>query len=218
MIEVVIGADEVGYGSIAGSLYVTSVAALPDWELKGLNDSKQLSPAARQRLLPRLQPLLSNEKHPQVVSTYTMTSGQIDKMGVREALRHCYERSLRYCIYDCMMGGLLIKRLYLDGDCTIGPEYREELKALGIGITQRPKADTIYQSVMAASVIAKEAHDKEMRELAVTWPNYGFDKHVGYGTPAHLSALRAYGPCPIHRMSYRPVAEAAKSHEQTVSD
>lgn len=226
MIEVAIGADEVGYGSIAGSMYVTCVAAPLDWRLEGLNDSKQLTRTARQALLPKLQPIRDNDKYTQVISTYIMTSGQIDKMGVRAALQHCYDRALQYCIHECLLNSLLIRRLFLDGDSTISSDYRNSVVSLGIAITQEPKADTLYPTVMAASVIAKEAHDKEMREFAVDWPNYGFDKHVGYGTPAHLAALRAYGPCPIHRMSYRPVAEAAldremrefEDHDQTVSD
>jgi ribonuclease HII len=61
---------------------------------------------------------------------------------------------------------------------------------------------------MAASILAKVARDRHMRELHAQWPQYGFDEHKGYGTPAHLAALREHGPCPQHRRSFAPVRSA----------
>ena len=71
--------------------------------------------------------------------------------------------------------------------------------------------DGLSFSIAAASVIAKVTRDRLMRELAKKHPEYGFDEHKGYGTPKHLAALRRHGPCPIHRRSFEPVAQAAFS-------
>lgn len=68
------------------------------------------------------------------------------------------------------------------------------------------KGDAISVSIAAASIIAKVTRDRMMRELAQTYPHYGFDSHVGYGTPQHLNAIRTHGPCPIHRRNW-PIAD-----------
>jgi ribonuclease HII len=68
--------------------------------------------------------------------------------------------------------------------------------------------DARVRSIMAASILAKVARDRHMRELHARWPGYGFDAHKGYGTPAHLEALARLGPCPEHRRSFAPVREA----------
>ncbi|HEY9541057.1 MAG TPA: ribonuclease HII, partial [Luteimonas sp.] len=68
--------------------------------------------------------------------------------------------------------------------------------------------DARDRSIMAASILAKVARDRFMRELHEAWPQYGFDLHKGYSTPTHLASLRAHGPCPQHRRSFAPVREA----------
>ena len=70
-----------------------------------------------------------------------------------------------------------------------------------------PKADAKIKEVSAASIIAKVARDHYMKDLATNYPEYGFERHVGYGTAAHKAALEKFGPCPEHRRSFRPVAE-----------
>lgn len=69
------------------------------------------------------------------------------------------------------------------------------------------KGDALSQSIAAASIIAKVTRDRMMLEYHAQWPQYGFDRHKGYGTPQHLQALDKYGPCPIHRMSYEPLQD-----------
>jgi ribonuclease HII len=71
------------------------------------------------------------------------------------------------------------------------------------------KGDAISLSISAASIIAKVTRDRLMERLHEAWPLYGFSDHMGYGTPAHLAALRAHGPCPYHRYSFAPVRAAA---------
>ena len=71
------------------------------------------------------------------------------------------------------------------------------------------KGDGISLSIAAASVIAKVSRDRRMRDYAKEFPEYGFERHKGYGTKAHLEALRRHGPCPIHRRSFQPVAQLA---------
>ena len=67
------------------------------------------------------------------------------------------------------------------------------------------KGETLSASVAAASILAKEARDIEMERLALEFPEYGFDNHKGYGTAAHMEALKKYGPCKLHRMSFKPI-------------
>ncbi len=71
----------------------------------------------------------------------------------------------------------------------------------------RPKADTFFISVAAASLIAKVYRDNIMRKLAKQFPNYGFEKHKGYGTAMHMAAIKTFGPCEVHRKSFSPVRE-----------
>src|SRR5690606_14720847 len=71
--------------------------------------------------------------------------------------------------------------------------------------------DARARSITAASILAKVARDRFMRERHAAWPQYGFDLHKGYSTPAHLASLRAHGPCPQHRRSFAPVREALAS-------
>jgi ribonuclease HII len=74
------------------------------------------------------------------------------------------------------------------------------------------KGDAKSLSIAAASILAKVTRDRMMKRYAKQYPQYGFERHKGYGTPEHLEALRIHGPCPIHRLSFAPVAEAARAH------
>lgn len=74
-------------------------------------------------------------------------------------------------------------------------------------VSTLPKADLLVREVSAASIIAKVARDRYMAEIALQYPAYGFEKHVGYGTALHKNALLEHGPCPEHRQSFRPIRE-----------
>lgn len=178
----VIGVDEVGLGAWAGPLGVTAVAVPGNWMLKGIKDSKQLELWQREKFYKRLSEL----PH----SSFQAHQLEIDKYGMQRALVESYE----------LVVGDLLQRypralVVLDGNmCIKGVKY--------ISI---PKADTFVPAVMAASIIAKVERDRFMKHQHKKYPQYGFDRHVGYGTKQHADALEKYGPCGLHRKSYRPI-------------
>ena len=184
----IIGSDEVGYGAWAGPLYVCAYVAQDSWALPGLNDSKKLSRTEREEVYRRLdltQAVLISVA-PETIDTY--------------GLGHCVVRAHTQAITELLQRGYAGARIIVDGSLRLPLPDAESI----------PKADGIYPAVMAASVIAKCNRDYLMRTLARTFPEYGFESHVGYGTPEHMSALRAYGPCALHRLSYRPLRELAQ--------
>lgn len=188
----VIGVDEVGLGAWAGPLGVAAVVTTGDWDLAGLNDSKQLEFWQREQIYPELKKL----PH----SAFYAHQREIDQYGVGEALRE----SLDLVVCD-LFAHFPHARIVVDGvsnnvDRTASILHRHDVIFL-------PKADTLVPAVMAASVIAKVERDRFMKEQAKRFPRYGFERHVGYGTAQHREALQKYGPCSLHRESYRPIRE-----------
>jgi ribonuclease HII len=181
----IIGSDEVGYGSWAGPLYVCAYVAPEGWTVPGLNDSKKLSPRKREEVYTRLDLTRSA-----LVSVDPQT---IDEFG----LGHCLVRAHLQVIQELVGRGYQGARIVVDGNLRLPMAEAESI----------PKADTTVPAVMAASIIAKCNRDLFMRGLHQKYPQYGFASHVGYGTPEHMAALRAYGPCPVHRMSYKPLKD-----------
>lgn len=188
----VIGTDEVGYGAWAGALVVVGVLVPGSWvPPPGVTDSKKVKKEAdRERLSEaiRADPLVRFVVH-------TTPHDKIDEMGVFVALvrahQHLHETLRReapdaFCIAD---GSL----------------------ALGNGIHSEPKADGHVAAVSAASLIGKVMRDREMIEADKLYPGYNFASNKGYAGKdnIHLNALQRLGPCPIHRRSYAPVAQAA---------
>jgi len=188
----VIGADECGFGSCAGPLMVGAALVDENWSLAGLTDSKALSRKARARLDRLIR------EDPSVRFTIEASwPAEIDQIGVGEARRRAFARAILSLLAKEPTAKVLV-----DGQISlVGFEYRCE-----------PKADLNYQCVSAASVVAKEEHDRYMRgEAHAQWPEYHFDDHVGYQSKVHLEALAEYGPCPIHRRSYAPVRRALET-------
>jgi ribonuclease HII len=185
----IIGSDEVGYGSWAGPLYVCAYVAPEGWTVPGLNDSKKLSPRKREEVYTRLDLTRSA-----LVSVEPQT---IDEFG----LGHCLARAHLQVIQELIRRGYQGARIVVDGNLRLPMAEAESI----------PKADTTVPAVMAASVIAKCNRDLFMRGLHQKYPQYGFASHVGYGTPEHMAALRAYGPCPVHRMSYQPLKDVIEA-------
>jgi ribonuclease HII len=188
---VTIGADEVGYGSLAGPLVVVAVRAPKDWALDGLNDSKKLSPKKRGVMLLKLMKLVKSKE-----ITYHLAERsniEIDKRGVYVALKDAY--------VECFHA------LYTP-DSLIISDGNLKFDNLGVGAYDQVsviKADSKYPAVMAASIIAKEWRDDKMHTLHFTYPAYGWDHNVGYAAKDHLEAIDKYGPCPLHRFSYAPM-------------
>lgn len=187
------GVDEVGRGAWAGPVLVgvvvigTDVAPAP----AGTRDSKLLARAAREELLPALQAWC----HGWAIGE--ASAREIDELGMTASLRLAATRAI---------AALPVPpdALILDGpyDYVTPRGLESDVGEPRPRVHTRVGADLTCSSVAAASIIAKVLRDRRMREVATVHPSYGFDEHVGYGTPAHASAISVHGLCGEHRQSW----------------
>ena len=183
----VAGVDEAGRGPLAGPVVVAAVVFPPGrTPVNGLDDSKQLCPARREQLYPRI---VERALAWQVVS---IEVEDIDRLNIYHATMLGMRRAIEAVVARVGMLEALV-----DGN------------ALPKGLPCAARAiiggDASERAIMAASILAKVSRDRHMRDLHARWPEYGFDEHKGYGTPAHRAALQRHGPCPAHRRSFAPV-------------
>ena len=169
------GIDEAGRGPLAGSLVIAGVVLKNPVE--GLMDSKKLTEKKREALYPLV---LENADY-HIVS---FSAQEVDRFGISL----CLQKGLQ-SIQKHLQG---VDYLF-DGNSSFGVE----------NISTMVKADTKIAEVSAASILAKVTHDREIIEMAEIYPEYGFEKHKGYGTKAHMEALVKYGRCPVHRKTFR---------------
>ncbi len=191
----VIGADEVGRGALAGPLTVAAVAfpaelfagELPE-DLAGVSDSKTLSPAERALQVPAIRARSS------FAAIVHISNRRVDEIGINPATRI----ALEYLVARFRRCGLAPAQLLLDGrhDFHLGRAMPELRCRTIVG------GDRECLSIAAASVLAKEARDGRMRRFGRLFPEFGFEKHKGYGTREHMLALDLAGPCALHRKSY----------------
>ena len=180
------GVDEAGRGPLAGP--VTAGAVILPWReagLPGVFDSKQLSAEAREELYEELLALDGAD-----IGVGIADVAEIDKLNILKAAHLAMFRAVAQLKkVDCVL---------VDG-----------LPVKGFTVPARNliKGDARSASIAAASIVAKVVRDRMMMEADVKYPQYGFASHKGYGSAEHLEALRKYGACPIHRRSFRPVAE-----------
>ncbi len=182
------GVDEAGRGAWAGPVCAAAVVLPLDRGdllrvLEGVCDSKQLSPARREALLPVIRQVA------EAIGIGWADPAEVDALGIAAAIRRAMARAVEGL--DGRADALLIDYVRL-------PEIA--LPQLSL-----PKADVCCLSVAAASIVAKVARDRLMVALDDDLPGYGFACHKGYGTRAHRQALERLGPSPIHRMSWRPL-------------
>jgi len=193
------GVDEAGRGPLAGPVVVAAVVLDPRRFPAGLDDSKRLSP--RQRAA--LQRAITDQAL--AYSIVQVEPGEIDRVNILQATLHGMREALLALPRVPAMA--LIDGNHLPTGLPCPAEFR-------IG------GDALEPAISAASILAKEARDALMRDLHERYPEYGFDRHMGYPTAAHLAALRLHGPCPAHRRSFAPVracnAGPAQEHEQAV--
>lgn len=182
-LRLVAGFDEAGRGPLAGPVVAAAVILNPDDTIEGLNDSKQLSPKQRAALEQEI--LRRAVAHVVVV----LDEATIDRINIYQASKLAM---LRACEQ------LKPQPQFLLTDAMPLPES-------GLPFLAIVKGDTLSASIAAASILAKEARDRIMRDYHQIYPEYGFDVHKGYPTPRHLEMLRRYGPCPIHRKTFQPV-------------
>lgn len=176
----VAGVDEAGRGPLAGPVCAAAVILPPELEIPGLNDSKKLSDKHRRALYD----IIVSEA---VTYGIAMADAQeIDTVNILQATFNAMERAM----WKLTEAPALV---LVDGNRTRPFPYPAEAVVKGDGRSA---------SIAAASILAKVTRDRLMEELAETYPQYGFEIHKGYGTRAHYDALRAHGPCPIHRRTF----------------
>lgn len=195
---VVVGLDEVGRGCWAGPLVAAAVALddtksyLEDCPLD-LRDSKKLSKKQREFLDEAIRSQVKS------IGVGWVTPGEIDTLGLTKSVRLAMLRAMKELHLQCTNYDEII----IDGNINFFSGV-EGLKTADIKAIIR--ADDTVPAVSTASIIAKVARDNYMRQLALENPEYGFDRHVGYGTACHLASLRAFGVTEHHRRSFRPIA------------
>lgn len=177
------GIDEAGRGPWAGPVVCASVILPIGIKITGLNDSKKLTENERDRLY-----AIIVEKAD--VSVASATPNEIDKFNIRVAT------------LQAMKNSLLSLSVQPDAAIIDGRDVPENLPCFGRAVI---KGDSKSISIAAASIVAKVTRDRFMTKLALDFPNYGFEKHKGYGTAMHSEALEKYGVTIHHRRSYRPI-------------
>jgi len=180
----IVGIDEVGRGCWAGP--VVAGAVLLDEPIIGLKDSKLLTKARREAFAS-----LIHEKAV-AVGVGWVSPADVDKLGLTVAVALAMRRALAKVTGD-------YDEIIIDGSYNFLPGNPK--------VTTLVKADSLVPAVSAASIIAKVARDKYMAEAGKTYPQYQFEKHVGYGTALHHEMLKRHGVCALHRLSYKPVKE-----------
>jgi ribonuclease HII len=182
-ISLIAGVDEVGRGALAGPVVAAAVILDLNNIPKGLNDSKKLSVRCREELAKEIKLTAI------AISVAEVSSSEIDQINIHQASLKAMTKAIlglkpeaKYLLID----GFSLKNLAIDQQAIIG-------------------GDALSVSIAAASIIAKVTRDKMMQSYDLEWPNYGFARHVGYGTAAHLANLRKYGPSSIHRRTFKGV-------------
>ena len=186
--RVIAGVDEVGRGPLAGDVVAAAVILDPAKPISGLNDSKKLSERQRLDYFAQIQDKALG------ISIARASVAEIDECNILRASLLAMERATR---------GLPIQPefVYVDGNQL--PKWRYPSEAI-------VKGDERVAEIAAASIVAKVTRDAEMVALEQDFPGYGFAKHKGYPTSAHLKALEILGPCVLHRRTFAPVANLLK--------
>jgi ribonuclease HII len=179
------GVDEVGRGPLAGDVVTAAVILDPAKPIAGLADSKQLSELQRERLYD----LILERALSWAIARASVA--EIDSLNILQASLLAMHRAVQAL-------PLQPEFVYVDGNRCPRWDYPSQAVV---------KGDSRVACIAAASILAKVTRDREMLLLDQQYPGYGLARHKGYPSPLHLEALRRLGPCPIHRRSYRPVAE-----------
>jgi ribonuclease HII len=192
----VAGVDEAGRGPLAGPVFAAAAVLPSKWaesglphELEGLNDSKQLTAAQREKFFAFLTAC------PEVqFAVAQVGAGKIDAINILRATHRAMNDAL--------------------AQLRPAPEHAlvdgRPVKTMTVPQTAIVQGDARSYSIAAASVLAKVTRDRLMLEFDRQWPKYGFAEHKGYGTEKHLAAIAAHGPCPIHRRSFAPLKPAQR--------
>lgn len=189
------GVDEAGRGPLAGPVVAAVVVLSEGQTITGVRDSKQLSAARRETLAVRIKEQAVGWSLGQAAVE------EIDKLNILQATMLAMRRAIEGL-------GFSPERLQFDGDrAPVLSNYCGAAETIVGG-------DRICVAISAASILAKVDRDHAMIALDRDFPDYGFARHKGYATAEHRAALRRFGPCPVHRRSFRPVQLAMNIHGQ----
>ncbi len=179
-IEYIAGVDEAGRGPLAGPVFAAAVILPQNEMIEGLNDSKKLSEKRREELFDIIR------ERAAAYSVFSVDERRIDEINILNATMEAMSGAV---------SGLKIQPGYVLIDGNKCPK-------IGIPCEYMIKGDAKSASIAAASILAKVSRDRFIKEIAEKYPEYGFEKHKGYGTKAHTDAILKYGPCEIHRRTF----------------
>ena len=189
--KLVAGADEAGRGPLAGAVFAAAVILDPNKPIEGLMDSKKLTEKKRIALEEQIK------ENAMSWSIAHATVEEIDSINILQASMLAMKRAVESL--DVSPDHVLV-----DGNRC--PQICYPVDAI-------VKGDSLVAEISAASILAKQARDKELIVLDEQYPGYGFAQHKGYGTKAHIEALKELGPTEVHRRSFRPVRELLDSSQ-----
>ena len=179
------GVDEAGRGPLAGPVVAAAVILNPSKPIKGLNDSKKLSAKRRDALFDEIQDKAL------CLCVARASVQEIDELNILRATLLAMQRAvagLRLAPAKVLVDGNQLPMLPMLCEAVVG-------------------GDALIAEISAASILAKVQRDRWCAEVDLTWPAYGFAKHKGYGTAAHMQALQEHGPCELHRRTFAPIAK-----------
>ena len=179
------GVDEAGRGPLAGPVVAAAVILDPKRPIRGLSDSKVLTPERREVLAERIRDRATS------FAVALACVDEIDTINILQASMLAMRRAVEAL-------GITPEEVLVDGNRC--PEVAFRVRAI-------VKGDRDVPAISAASILAKTARDAMLVALDREYPAYGFARHKGYATPEHLAALALHGPCPAHRRSFAPVVQ-----------
>jgi len=190
--NVIIGTDEAGRGPLAGPVYAAAVALPDDFPFEILNDSKKMTEKARERA-----EIIIKEKA-LAWAVASIGPEEIDKINILNAALKAMTISCGEVAAKLREKGYTDFKVLADGN---------RMPPVDLPCETVVKGDSKIHQIMAASILAKTGRDRYMLEAAQKWPQYGFEKHKGYPTASHYRAIEEYGPCPIHRLTFKGVCQ-----------
>lgn len=178
--RLIAGVDEAGRGPLAGPVFAAAVIMSEDKYIPDIKDSKKLSEKKREKVFDYI---IENADYYAIAS---VDEHEIDEINILNATHKAMNTAV-----DSL--GVKPDYVLIDGN---------SIKNMDLPHETVVKGDAKVACIAAASILAKVSRDRYIRELSDKYPEYGFDKHKGYGTAAHIDALKRLGPCPIHRKSF----------------
>lgn len=186
--QTIAGVDEVGRGPLAGPVVAAAVILPADFQILGINDSKQLSEGKREELFELIH------QHAVSVGIGIIPSQQIDEVNIYQATKLAMRKA--------------ISHLAISPDYLLIDAMKLEIDVPQLSLV---KGDERSISIAASSIIAKVIRDRYMKRLGQEFPQYGFENHMGYGTKQHIEAITTYGVTQEHRLSFAPIKDGLGS-------